>query len=81
MTSFQMAPGATVISTPTHGGLTRMTAGTALLAKLLMSAIHSLERWNTARIEAHNAAMLCELAPHDPRVLAEVRAAQSRIQG
>lgn len=80
MTTFQMAPGATVISTPTHGGLNRMSAGAALLATLLVSAIRSLERWNTARIEAHNAAMLCEIAAHDPRVLAELRSAQAREQ-
>ena len=80
MTTFQMAPGATVISTPTHGGLNRMSAGTVLLGKLLVRAIRSLERLNTAQVEAYNAAMMCEIAAHDRRVVAELRAAHARSQ-
>jgi hypothetical protein len=80
MTTIHMAPGATVLSAPTHGGLERMTTGVSLAAKLLSGAIRALDGWREARIAAHNDAMLVELAAHDPRVMAEVRAAQFRAQ-
>ena len=42
MTTIHMAPGATVISAPAHGGLERMTTGVGVLAKLLAGAIAAL---------------------------------------
>jgi hypothetical protein len=81
MTTIHMAPGATVISARTHGGLDRMTTGVSLLASLVASAIRALDTWREARIEAHNDAMSVELAAHDPRVLAELRAARDRVLG
>lgn len=81
MTTFNMAPGATVIPIATHGGLERMTAGMSLLARLLASAIRGLEAWHLARIDAHNDAMMVELAAHDPRVMRELHTAQDRLRG
>lgn len=81
MTTIHVAPGATVISARTHGGLDRMTTGASLLASLVAGAIRMLETWREARIEAHNDAMMVELAAHDPRVLAELRAARDRVIG
>lgn len=78
MTTIHMAPGATVISARTHGGLERMTAGVTIAAALIGGAIRALDAWREARIEAHNDAMLVELAAHDPRVVAELRAARDR---
>lgn len=81
MTTIYMAPGATVISARTHGGLERMTTGVSLLARTIMAAIRALDAWRDARIEAHNDAAMIELAAHDPRVLAELRAARDRALG
>jgi hypothetical protein len=81
MTTIHMAPGATVISARTHGGLDRMTTGVSLLANLVAGAIRTLDTWREARIEAHNDAMMVEIAAHDPRVLAELRAARERALG
>lgn len=81
MTRIHMAPGATVMSTPTHGGLERVSRGTTVLTALLMQAIRALDGWRNARIEAHNAARMMELAAHDPRVLADLRAARDRAMG
>jgi hypothetical protein len=78
MTTIQMAPGANVITGTTHGGIDRMTTGVALLSRLLAAGVRGLDDWREARIVAHNAASLVELAAHDPRVLAELRAAQDR---
>jgi hypothetical protein len=78
MTTIQMAPGANVITGSTHGGIDRMTTGIAQLSRLVAAGIHGLDAWREARIAAHNAASLVELAAHDPRVLAELRAAQDR---
>ena len=78
MATIQLAPGATVMTAHTHNGLERMTTGVSLAATLLWSAIKALDVWREARISAHNDAMLVELAAHDPRVLAELRAARDR---
>jgi hypothetical protein len=78
MTTFQMAPGAMVIKGPTHAGLERMTTGAGILARMLGGAIRSLDIWREARIAAHNDAMLVQLAAHDPRVMAELRAGIDR---
>lgn len=79
MSTFQMAPGAMVIPTTDHAGLDRVNRGAALVAGVLMAAIRALDLWREARIEAHNDAMLCELAAHDPRVRAELQTARDRI--
>jgi len=81
MTTIHMAPGANVITGATHGGIDRMTTGVALLARLVTAGITGLDAWRDARIDAHNAAMMVELGAHDPRILAELRAAQDRTQG
>jgi hypothetical protein len=81
MTTIHMAPGATVITGRTHGGLERMTTGVGILAATIAGAIRALDTWREARIEAHNDAMLVEIAAHDPRVLAELRAARDRALG
>ena len=78
MATFLMAPGAMVLKGPTHAGLDRMTTGAGILARMLGGAIHSLDVWREARIAAHNDAMLVQLAAHDPRVMAELRAAFDR---
>lgn len=78
MTTIHMAPGAMVISAPTHGGLQRMGTGVRALERLLRGASRTLATWFEASIEAHDAARRVELAAHDPRVLAEVRAAMQR---
>lgn len=78
MTTIHMTPGATVIVESHHRGLERMTAGLALVARLVTTAFKTLDTWHTARVEAHNDAMMVELAAHDPRVLAELRAARTR---
>ena len=80
MTTIHMAPGANVITGAKHNGLERMTTGVGIAAKLLMVAIRALDAWREARIHAHNDAMLAQLAAHDPRVLADLRAAQSRAE-
>jgi hypothetical protein len=78
MTTIQMARGANVITGTTHGGIDRITTGVTLLARLIEAGIRGLDAWRRARIDAHNSASLVELAAHDPRVLAELRAAQDR---
>ena len=78
MTTIQMAPGATVISASTHGGLERVSSGAVALARLLRAAARSLATWREAHAEALQAARMVELAAHDPRVLAELRAALDR---
>jgi hypothetical protein len=78
MTTIHMAPGATVISVPTHGGLERLGAGVSALTKLVRDAARALAVWREAYVEAHEAARRVELAAHDPRVLAELRAALQR---
>ncbi len=78
MTTIHMAPGATVISAPTHGGLDRMSAGLGTLARLAADAMRTLATWREAHAEAHEAARMVELAAHDPRVVAELRAAMLR---
>lgn len=78
MTTFQMAPGAMVLKGTRHAGLDRMTTGAAIAARMLGSAIHRLDLWREARIAAHNDAMLVQLAAHDPRVMADLRAALDR---
>ena len=78
MATIHMAPGATVIPVSHHDGLERMTTGVGLLARLIASAAHALDAWHSARVEAHNDAMLVELAAHDPRVMQELRAARDR---
>jgi hypothetical protein len=78
MTTFQMAPGAMVLKGPTHAGLDRMTTGAAILARMLVGAIHHLDVWREARIAAHNDAMLVQIAAHDSRVMADLRAAFDR---
>jgi hypothetical protein len=81
MTTIHMAPGATVITGRTHGGLERMSTGVSILATMIGGAIRALDTWREARIEAHNDAMLVELAAHDPRVQADLRAARDRALG
>ena len=78
MATFHLAPGATVMTGRTHNGLERMSAGVSVAAALLSTAIKALDVWREARIAAHNDAMLVELAAHDPRVIAELRAARDR---
>lgn len=78
MTTIHMAPGAMVISAPTHGGLERMSTGVSALATLVRGATRTLAVWREAYVEAHDAARRVELAAHDPRVLAELRAALQR---
>ena len=78
MTTIHMAPGATVISAPTHGGVERLGTGVSALATLLRDATRTLAVWRDAYVEAHEAARQVELAAHDPRVLAELRAALQR---
>ena len=80
MTTIHLTPGANVITGTTHGGIDRMTTGVTLLSRLVEAGIRGLDTWREARIEAHNAAAMVELAAHDPRVLAELRAAQDRTQ-
>jgi hypothetical protein len=78
MTTIHMAPGATVLTAPTHAGLERMTAGVGVLARLTAAGYHALQAWRAARAAAHNQRTFTTLAEHDPRVTAEVRAAQDR---
>lgn len=78
MTTIHMAPGANVITGTTHGGIDRLTIRVSLLSRLVEAGIRGLEAWREARIDAHDAASMVELAAHDPRVLAELRAAQDR---
>lgn len=80
MTTIHLTPGANVITGTTHGGIDRMTTGVTLLSRLVAAGIRGLDTWREARIDAHNAAAMVELAAHDPRVLAELRAAQDRTQ-
>jgi predicted ATPase len=78
MTTIQMAPGAMVISTSTHGGVDRIGAGMSTLMALVRRAGATVALWREAYVEAHEAARAVELAAHDPRVLAELRAALQR---
>ena len=78
MTTIQMAPGAMVISASTHGGVDRVSAGVGILTRWVRDAVHALALWREAHAEAHEAARMVELAAHDPRVLAELRAALTR---
>ncbi len=78
MTTIHITPGVNVITGTTHDGIDRMTTGVILLARLVEAGIRGLDAWRDARIDAHNEASLVELAAHDPRVLAELRAAQDR---
>jgi hypothetical protein len=81
MTTIRLAPGANIITGSTHGGIDRITGGVAQLSRLISSSIRTLDTWRQARIDAHNDAMLVEVAAHDPRILAELRAAQGRARG
>ncbi|HYF59512.1 MAG TPA: hypothetical protein VEA81_11205 [Burkholderiaceae bacterium] len=78
MATIHVTRGATVLESPKHGGLERMTAGASIVARLLGTAIHGLDAWYDRRVAAHNARMMAELATRDPRVLAEFRAARDR---
>lgn len=78
MTTIHMTPGANVITGTSHGGIDRMTRGVSRLSRMVAACIRGLKVWRDARINAHNAAAMVELAAHDPRVLAELRAAQDR---
>lgn len=78
MTTIHLAPGATVITGSHHGGLDRVASGVGVAARLVAAGIRALDTWHHARVEAHNDAMLVELAAHDPRVIEELRAARDR---
>lgn len=78
MSTIHILPGATVITGTHHGGLDRVTTGMSLAARFVSTAIRALDTWHHARVDAHNDAMLVELAAHDPRVRAELRSARDR---
>jgi hypothetical protein len=78
MRTIQMAPGATVISAPTHQGLERLSSGADILTTVFRDAVHALAVWRDAYVEAQAAARMVELAAHDPRALAELRALLQR---
>ena len=78
MATISMTSGSSVIKGTNHAGLDRMTAGAEVLGRVLSAAIRGLDIWFNARTAAHNDAILSELAAHDPRVLADLRAAMDR---
>lgn len=78
MTTISMAPGANVINTATHDGVTRMSMAVVLLAGVLRTAIRGLEAWHCARVAARNDAALAVLVETDFRVRADLQAARCR---
>lgn len=81
MATIHLAPGATVISGPTHAGYERFSEGLGITRRFLMAALRHLDNWNEASVAAHNAALAAQLAASDHRVLAELRAAHCRDEG
>lgn len=78
MTTIHLVPGATVITGSQHLGLERVQRSADGVMGLLRRIGTALGEWHVARVEAHQQAMMVELAAHDPRVLAELRAALDR---
>jgi len=78
MTRIRIAPGATVLTAPTHGGLERMTAGVGVLAGLTAASYRAVQHWRATRIAAHNDRMFAALAERNPDVTADLRAATDR---
>lgn len=81
MTTLHLSPGATVMSTPTHDGLERVSDGMSVVARLATMALAVLARWRADRIAAHNDAAMVALAAADHRVRADLAAARDRARG
>ena len=81
MEAVRIAAGATVMTGPTHLGVERISAGISIAHKVLITALKALDVWHEARVAAHNAALVSQLAAQDHRVVAELRAAYCRTEG
>ena len=78
MEAIRMSAGSSLLVGTTHGGLERMSAGVAVMHRILTAALRGLDVWHESRVAAHNAALAAQLAAQDHRVLEELRAAYCR---
>jgi hypothetical protein len=81
MSTFEIAPGATVLRAPHHGGLDRILAGAGWWSAVWSRAAAVLADLRRARAAARDEARLAEMIAADPRVRADWQAARDRALG
>ncbi len=81
MSTFEIAPGATVLRAPHHEGLDRIVAGADWWSAVWSRVVAVLADLRRARADARNEARLAEMIAADPRVRADWQAARDRALG